>query len=152
MVNVHKENALMMACENGQKEIVELLLSANVNVHKVVKEGITALFAACRGGNKDIVELLLAAGADMNKTNKYGHTPLSFILTESDPNNEIIDLLLDTNKVEVNMKRMDNRGQNILFGAVRRGSLRLTRLLLSKNVCCYNESFLIEYDCFVWYI
>ena len=151
MVNVHQENALMMACENGQKEIVELLLSADVNVHKVVKEGITALFAACRGGNKDIVELLLAAGADMNKTNKYGHTPLSFILTESDPNNEIIDLLLDTNKVEVNMNHMDN-GENILFGAVEGGSLRLTQLLLSKNVCSYNELFLIEYDCFIRYI
>ena len=132
---MERRTALIEACLNDQKEIVELLLSANADIHKVDREDRTALFAACHSGNKEIVELLLARGADINKADIYGHTPLSFALTRGHTNNEIIDLLLDTNKAKVNMNHVDDQGVNILFGAVRLGSLRLIQLFLANDVC-----------------
>ena len=65
-----------MACQNGHKEIVELLLQNGTDVNQASKKGFTPLHIACQNGNKGIVELLLQKGAEINQASKKGFTPL----------------------------------------------------------------------------
>ena len=71
-----KNIKLLGASENGQKDVVELLLLAGADVNAIDMYGWTPLIGASRYGHKDIVELLLKGGADVNAIDKYGRTPL----------------------------------------------------------------------------
>jgi ankyrin repeat protein len=50
--------ALMYACQNNQKDIVDLLINNGADVERKNKEGKTALDIAQASGNKDIVKLI----------------------------------------------------------------------------------------------
>ena len=71
-VDVNKENKvdgmtpLMLALENANEEIIDLLLKAGADVNKGMK-GWTPLLKACESGNKNSVKMLIKAGADFNK-------------------------------------------------------------------------------------
>ena len=49
----------MLACDEGNLEIAQLLLNANARVNIVNNDGNTALFYACQSGIVAIVQLLL---------------------------------------------------------------------------------------------
>jgi len=50
-----------MACENGHKEVVSLLLAdPRIDPNKPNNDGVTPFFKACRKGHKEVVLLLLA--------------------------------------------------------------------------------------------
>ena len=54
--------ALMMACKNGHKDVVELLLNHSnprIDVNAKANNDTTAFIMACKKGHKDIVKLLL---------------------------------------------------------------------------------------------
>jgi ankyrin repeat protein len=53
----------MSPAYNGHTDVVQLLLSANVDVNAKDKKGKTALMRAKNRGHNDIVKLLTAAGA-----------------------------------------------------------------------------------------
>jgi ankyrin repeat protein len=71
-----KERALLLSCEYGRNEIVELLLSRGVSIQATEKTGQSALHCAVLGGDPDTVALLLKRGADPNVENVYGGTAL----------------------------------------------------------------------------
>jgi len=56
------------AADYGQKEILEFLISKDVDVNIKDKHGITALLAAIWEGHTECVRLLLANGASKNGT------------------------------------------------------------------------------------
>jgi ankyrin repeat protein len=59
--------ALGLATEQGETEMIHLLLSSKVDVNApVAADGWTALLAAIKNGHKSIVELLVTAGANVN--------------------------------------------------------------------------------------
>jgi len=70
-----KNNKLLKASWNGQKDVVELLLKAGADVNAITEDGWTPLMMASNG-QKDVVELLLKAGADVNAITEDGWTPL----------------------------------------------------------------------------
>ena len=52
----------MLACSNGNKDVVQLLLNHSnprIDVNAKANNGWTAFIIACRDGHKDIVKLLL---------------------------------------------------------------------------------------------
>jgi len=59
---------LILAIQNGNKEIIKALLSAGANVNDTTSKGYTPLYAvfATHGNNKDITLMLLEAGANQN--------------------------------------------------------------------------------------
>ena len=70
--------ALQAASENGNIELVRLLIraGADINAPPAYKQGRTALQAASKNGNIELVQLLLQVGADVNAplTGDYGRT------------------------------------------------------------------------------
>lgn len=72
-----KVNMLITAVNNGNIDIVNLLIANNVDVKW--KDGFktTALMYAASKGNKNIVVLLLDNGADINDNDGQGSTVLS---------------------------------------------------------------------------
>jgi ankyrin repeat protein len=68
--------ALGLATEQGETEMIHLLLSSKVDVNApVAADGWTALFAAIKNGHQSIVELLVTAGANVNVWS-LGETPI----------------------------------------------------------------------------
>ncbi|BCS21640.1 ankyrin repeat domain-containing protein [Aspergillus puulaauensis] len=65
------------AVTGGHTEIVELLLTHNIDVNEMSSfTGKTALHFAASGGHEDITRLLLEAGADVHKADNEIKTPL----------------------------------------------------------------------------
>ena len=74
-VNNDGTNGFMLACSNGHKDIVELLVTkSNCDVNHVNKNGWNGFMYACQNDHKDIVELLVTKSSCdvrvMNKSNK----------------------------------------------------------------------------------
>jgi ankyrin repeat protein len=70
-------NALHMACQEGFKEIVDMLLQAGAVVDAVaITTKSTPLIFAAGGGHTDIVTTLLEKGASVHAVNMYGNSPL----------------------------------------------------------------------------
>lgn len=69
---------LHLASRNGHTNVVEVLLSAGVNVNILTTSG-TALHEAALCGKDSVVKTLLDAGADLNATDSEGRTALDLL-------------------------------------------------------------------------
>lgn len=65
-----------IACFMGHTEVVNCLISHNVDVNIQKKDGTTPLIYACEVGHEDIVKLLLKKGADTALTRTKGKSPI----------------------------------------------------------------------------
>jgi ankyrin repeat protein len=84
---------LMEAAEQGDRELVDLLLKHGANVKSTNRLGWTALHNGAMNGNTGIVADLIAAGADANATeNFHGTTPVHWAAASG--NREVVKLLL----------------------------------------------------------
>ena len=131
-------SALMVACRYGDIEIIKILLSqkgANVN-HKNIT-GDFALWIAAREGHTEVVKLLIKEGANVNLTD---------ILQDrvDNPNmpeirNPIFEILIETCAEKPMEKPLEKPSEKcydwhaILIAAIRRGIVRVVKLLLFKK-------------------
>jgi len=111
--------SLMIACRNGNIEIVKLLLDRSdidININKQHNEGRTALMLACRYGNinsnsnlKTVKLLSSHPGIDVNKQDNSGWTALMWACSYgiTDSNIEIFKLLLNHPDIDVNRQNND---------------------------------------------
>jgi ankyrin repeat protein len=84
---------LMEAAEQGDRELVDLLLKHGANVKSTNRLGWTALHNGAMNGNTGIVADLIAAGADAKATeNFHGTTPVHWAAASG--NREVVKLLL----------------------------------------------------------
>jgi ankyrin repeat protein len=68
--------ALGLAAENGEAEMIQLLLARRVDVNTpIAPDGWTALLVAIKNGHRSIVQLLVTAGANVNAWSR-GETPI----------------------------------------------------------------------------
>ena len=97
------QTPLSIACCNGHKDIVTLLLNdERTEVNKTNSRGATAFFLACAEGQQEIVKLLLSNNlVDINKAVNYGDTP--FHIACSNNHEEIVKLLLMNDSVGINI-------------------------------------------------
>ena len=57
---------MIWAADDGQANMVKILLEKGANVNAADNDGWTALMLASQGGHVDVVKALLDAGADVN--------------------------------------------------------------------------------------
>ncbi len=85
------DTPLHEAAFKGDKNRVEQLLAAGVDVNAKDRQKDSALHWAAGSGHKDIAELLLAKGADVTVKGTRGRTPLGF--AEEMRHSELAELL-----------------------------------------------------------
>lgn len=90
------ETPLTIACANGHKEIVELLLKEGANIEHRDKKGFSPLIIAATAGHANVVEVLLKNHAAIEaQSDRTKDTALS--LACSGGRKEVVELLLANN-------------------------------------------------------
>ena len=103
-VNMKNDNGvwfLLVASENGNARMVNLLLEKGIDVNITDDYNNTALSTAVRNANYDVVELLLEKGADINKENNDGYTPLMHAIIFEDY--DMVQLLLEHPDINIEL-------------------------------------------------
>ncbi|KAI5785671.1 ankyrin repeat-containing domain protein, partial [Pyronema domesticum] len=123
--------ALMVACRNGRKEVIELLL-AREDIHINIQDtnhGRTALMEACRYGKKEIVKLLVAReDVDASIEDEDGNAALMFLYMSYRGDGELVVILLARDGVYINARYND--GLTALMEASSRGHEEIVKVLL----------------------
>jgi len=89
---MHKGQPLLAhACES--EDITKFLLSQDVDVNHVGKDGWAAIHVASFNDYPNVVKLLISAGADINAQSSLGETPLHVAAVEDCA--EVIQILID---------------------------------------------------------
>lgn len=154
-MNSHK-TALMIGCEQGDINLVNLLLKAGADVNAQDEDGWTALMTACRQGENKIVKLLLKAGARIDVRSQWGKTALQIakgwrkatcekLILEADPHSthtiiqtfkkikhkggKALDYLREITKTD----GRDIEGKTVLIEAARAGLVECVQELLSRG-------------------
>ena len=91
-VNAYGVNAMLLAAEDSNTQVIELLLKAGAKATSANPDGETALHLVARAGNVDAAKLLLARGAKVDAREKFGdQTPLMWAAARRHP--EMVELL-----------------------------------------------------------
>ncbi|KAI0595650.1 hypothetical protein F4775DRAFT_568507 [Biscogniauxia sp. FL1348] len=104
-VSIIGGTALHLATRNGHKDIVDLLLSEDVDVNQRDRERYTPLHLASINGHREIATCLLDMGADLSLRGKEGHTP--FHVASLCGHLEILELLLERGPKEQASEKND---------------------------------------------
>ena len=68
---------LLIACKNGNLDILLVLLKHNADPHHIDKNGDNSLILACRSGNIHVIKVLVGLLVNIHHRNPFGETPLS---------------------------------------------------------------------------
>ena len=99
--------SLHLACANGHKEVVELLLDAGADINLINKNKNTPIHWACLLGRMEVVKILAewhtrkpesGIKADMNLKNTFGRIPMEEALQSGQ--GEIAEFLAPLSKLE----------------------------------------------------
>ena len=83
--------ALHIAAADGNREVVEFLISKDADVNAQNGAGKAPLHIAVERGHLDVVQILLNSGAEVAAKDKNGKTPLD--LSQEAEKSEIVELL-----------------------------------------------------------
>ena len=122
-------DAFMLACHNGQLQIVELLLlKKQIDPNLQEKNGFNAFMLACKKGHIHIVRLLLIKKVDIDVQDNYGVNAL--MLASQNGHTQIVELLLNEQVVS---NAQDRDGCNALMLACENGHTEIAELLAKKG-------------------
>lgn len=128
--NKSGRTALMCAMEQGNQELVDLLLAKGANPHAVDEEGYTALMNVCgywysdSSGSLDCVDMLIKAGVDVNAPAKNGKTALLFAAANDLPQQYITRLL----QAGADINHKDEEGMSAILILAKEGRVSLPYL------------------------
>ena len=130
------ETPLIIAVEDGNENIIKLLLEHGADIHQTNQNHETALMTALSIDNINIIKLFfdhgksinLEHGKSINLENTYGYTPL--MLAVSNGNEEAIKLLLD-NGADIN--QLNQNGMTPLMLAVSNDNEEAMEMLLERG-------------------
>ncbi len=123
-------NPLVSAYNENDLKTMKILLErgADPNLWKDTK-GETLLHYACRKGKTEIIKLLLEYGANPNLQSKdaFGYTPIHWVAQEG--YNNIIDLIADNSKIDIDFDIKDKKGYTPLDRAFQSGHFKVMEIL-----------------------
>jgi uncharacterized protein len=119
---------LIEAAKNGNRTLVQSLLSGNHDANVADADGMTALHFAVRADDLELTRALLRAGARVTTENRYGVAPLSVAAINGNP--DVIETLLRAG-ADPNTSTPD--GETALMTASRTGSVRAVQVLLDHG-------------------
>jgi hypothetical protein len=127
--NVRDKNtqttALERAVENGNREMVQVLLWAKADVNSRDNHGQTVLMQLSENVTSELVWDLINAGAKVNARDKDGDTPL---INAADINNvDALKVLLDAG---AKVNAANDEGETALMGAASNGLINNVRALI----------------------
>jgi len=131
--NIKSENKfLVLASENGNKDVVKILLKQEIDLNQKDYSGINALHLASKYGHKEIAELLIEKGIDINQKDSEGQIALHF--ASENGHKEIVNLFIqnDFNASFINQK--NSFGQNALHMASKYGHKEIVEILIEKGI------------------
>lgn len=125
----YTENSFFESIGRGNKEVVDLFLTAGMNPNiKVSQTAMTPLMLATVKGHEEVVNLLLTKGADINAKEKSGNTALMGAVLNNHLN---IAKYLIKNGADVNAR--NDKGLTALFGAAKAGKIEFAKMLLDNK-------------------
>ena len=101
------DNALLMATQKGNLEIVKVLLEAGANVNAPNNHGCTPLMIAAKRNDILIVHLLIDYKADVQIVDSHNRDALHIALDKG--HEEVTDCLLTTGKVTLPSSDKENQ-------------------------------------------
>lgn len=125
MINV---TALHLASMYGHKEIAQVLIQAEADIHHKTDDGATALFRACQRGHSEIVEMLIQANASIDEPDDYDATPLCTACDQG--HDAVVQLLIDAG-ADVNWETI--KGWTPLHIAAAQDHLDIVHHLLTQG-------------------
>ena len=85
-VNAYGVNAMLLAAESSNTQLIDTLLKAGAKATSANLDGETALHLVARTGNVDAAKLLIAHGAKVDAREKFGEqTPLMWATARRHP-------------------------------------------------------------------
>ena len=120
-----------MACENGHKEVVSLLLAdPRIDPNEPRNTGATPFFIACQNGHTGVLSLLLAdPRIHLNKPRNTGATP--FYIACEKGHREVVSLLQADPRIDPNQSMED--GVTPLWVTSQNGHLVVLQYLLASG-------------------
>ncbi len=122
------ETSLVTAAKQGDRTVVQSLLSGRAKQDIAGPEGATALVWAATRNDLAMADLLVRAGANVKGVNEFGATALYAAAAHADP---AMTAKLLAAGADPNTALMS--GETPLMDAARRGNLATVRALLSKK-------------------
>lgn len=119
---------LSLAAEQGNQELITLLLAKGAVIENRCPEGQSPLSWAAGEGHLGAVKVLISHGADVNSSDAFGYGPAWHATYNG--HEEIVTCLLD-NGVDVDVS--SERGTTLLELAIYEGYDRIVELLLRKG-------------------
>lgn len=115
------------------RDVVDLLIEAKINVNQEDKNGATALHFACVNGDIDVVEVLIRAGAKVTVENIKVNTTLHSALAKySSQHNTIFDILAAAGALS-DINKPNAIGDTPLHVAVRSANIAAVKKLLANG-------------------
>ncbi len=124
-INESIEGALMLASQNGQKEVCRLLLDRGARVDTTNNDREGPLLLSSESGHKEVCELLLERGAKVDVAKSGGQTAL--MLAAKNGHRDICKLLLNRG---AEIEAADHFGSRALILAAESGHREVCELLL----------------------
>lgn len=130
----------LRAVEAGEKEMLDLLIRAGVNIHVKDAHGTPALITALVKGYTIVAQMLVKAGADVNERDRRGLTPLLLACGKPVQGYRTVAEALINKGAQINVR--DSLGNTPLLLALSGGTEHIAESLIERgadiSVCTRN--------------
>ncbi len=132
------KDQFLKALLDGDKELIDLFVRSNFNIHTEDAQGTPAILIAMKKGYTVIGQILLNAGADVNARDRIGITPLLLACGKSTQGyKEIAEMLIKKGAV-INIR--DRLGYTPLLLALSGGMAGIAELLIERGADVYAKT------------
>ncbi len=126
------------ALQEGNKELIDLFVRSNFNIHMEDGQGTPAILIAMKKGYTVIARILLNAGADINASDKMGITPLMLACGKATQSYQDLAEMLIKKGAVINVH--DKLGYTPLLLSLSGGSAEIAELLIQKGADIYAQT------------
>ena len=139
---IRAASPIVIACDVGNYNIVEMLLENGANINDTSETGLTPLMKASIYNYTNVIELLLSKGVDINKQNIYGATAILYSSLHS--NKDAMKLLMANGaSVYDTIGEIGNNVYNTTFNQelkfiLRKWPITMT-IIMFKELLVYNQ-------------